>query len=106
MVGQLRPTLPQLRTCHCTAPTDAMCQRETSSRGLQSLGSRYWKRPFVRKLRDQRKILVPPSVGRITCRIEGCKEGWNSKIVEMFQDGLAAQRRSAANLRYNGSRQM
>ena len=26
-VGQPLPTLPQLRTCRCTAPTDAMCGR-------------------------------------------------------------------------------
>jgi hypothetical protein len=29
-VGQPLPILPQLRTCRCTAPTDAMCQQPTS----------------------------------------------------------------------------
>lgn len=27
-VGQPLPILPQLRTCRCTAPTDAMCQKQ------------------------------------------------------------------------------
>jgi hypothetical protein len=30
-VGQPLPTLPQLRTCRCTAPTYAMCHERTSA---------------------------------------------------------------------------
>ena len=84
----------------------AMTGSQTVLSDLPRRHSGYRKWSFVRKVGDQRDVLVPPGIARITGRIELGKKGWHAEIVEMPQHRLIAQFSCTADLRNDGPRQM